>query len=52
MKLLEILFYMWVVMSAVYVVFNIKDFAMTWGAWLVIVPKRLWELVNKWILKK
>lgn len=52
MEIAEILFWIWLIMSGVYVVFNIKNFVITWWKWLTIIPVKLWELIKKWTGKK
>ncbi len=50
--MIEILFAIFMVMCVVYVVFNIKDFGLTWWRWITVVPIRFWEVIKKWTSKK
>jgi len=42
MKLLEIIFMIFLAMSAIYVIFNIADFIESWYKWIIAVVKGLW----------
>lgn len=52
MNYLEIIFWIWLIASGVYSIFNIQDFGKFWWKVITIVPKKLWELILKWIGKK
>jgi len=51
MKYLEITFMVILVMAAVYVIFNFKDFLKSWGAWTLILVKGIWNGI-RWAWKK
>ncbi|MDD4877204.1 MAG: hypothetical protein PHQ86_08790 [Dehalococcoidales bacterium] len=50
MTIFEILFWIWLIMSGVYVVFNIKDFGLMWWKWLLAIGRGLKRLLE-WVLK-
>lgn len=52
MDILEIIFWIWLIMSGVYVVFRIQDFGYFWLEIITVIPKKLWELILKWTGKK
>lgn len=45
---MKIIFYIWLILSAVYVVFNFMDFINFWWEVITVLPVRLWELIKKW----
>lgn len=59
MQYLEYIFMFLLVMAAIYAIFNIKDFLITWWRWINLVGagiwriiKGLWEMMMRWIGKK
>jgi len=50
MKYLEFIFMGILSMAAIYVIFNIVDFVMTWLGWIRRVGQGLWDLI-KWLWK-
>ena len=52
MNIIEIIFWIWLIMSGVYVVFRIKDFGYFWWKVITVIPKKIWEMINRWIGKK
>jgi len=34
-------------MAIIYVIFNLKDFAKSWGAWVWLLVKGIWGLIVK-----
>ena len=42
---LEIVFKILLTMTAVYVIFNIKDFLITWWRWIKITGAGIWKLI-------
>ena len=32
-------------MAIIYVIFNIKDFFKTWGAWILMLAKGIWTII-------
>ena len=51
MKYLEFLYMVVGAMAVIYVVFNFKDFLKSWGAWILILAKGIWNVI-RWIWKK
>lgn len=59
MRYLGYIFMLFLVTAAVYAVFNIKDFLITWWRWIKsvgaggwILIKKLWEMMMGWIGKR
>lgn len=50
--MLEIVFYIWLITSAIFTVFYIKDFGLFWWKVITVIPKKIWEMISKWIGKK
>lgn len=48
MKVLEFIFYIWLILSGVYVVFRIKDFFSFWKGTI----DKLYEVIVEWIRKR
>lgn len=44
---MNIVFHILMIMMAVYVVFNLKEFAEFWIDTILIVPKKIWDLIKK-----
>jgi hypothetical protein len=52
MIITEIIFWIWLIMSGVYVVFRIRDFGYFWWKVITVIPKKIWEMINRWIGRK
>ncbi|HDK27399.1 MAG TPA: hypothetical protein ENG48_10000 [Candidatus Atribacteria bacterium] len=59
MKYLEIIYMTIGAMAIIYVIFNFKDFIKSWGAWILLLGKGiwngikyLWKVMTGWIGKK
>lgn len=39
------------VLAIIYVIFNLKDFLKSWGAWILLLGKGIWNGI-KWVWKK
>lgn len=48
---LNLLFQILGVMAIIYVIFNIKDFFKSWGAWILLLIKGIWKGI-KWLWNK
>lgn len=51
MYILELTFRIIGIMAIIYVIFNFKDFLKSWGAWILLLIKGIWNGI-KWIGKK
>lgn len=51
MEILKIIFFVFVTMAAVYTIFNIKDFFISWYKWILLLFKGIWNLI-KWLWSK
>ncbi len=56
---METIFYVWLIMSAVYVVFDFKHFIEKWWYWIKLIGneifkglKYIWGVIKSWIGKK
>jgi len=50
MNYLEIIFMAILSMAAIYVIFNLADFIMTWWRWIKRAGQGIWDLI-KWLWK-
>ena len=48
---LELLFQILGAMAIIYVIFNLKDFLKSWGAWILLLMKGIWNGI-KWVWNK
>jgi len=51
MDILELLFQILGAMAVIYVIFNFKDFVKSWGSWILLLGKGIWNGI-KWIGRK
>ena len=51
MDILEFVFQLIGAMAIIYIIFNIKDFVKSWGSWILLLGKGIWNGI-KWIGKK
>ena len=51
MYILELIFQIIGVMAIIYVIFNFKDFLKSWGAWILLLIKGIWNGI-KWTWDK
>lgn len=51
MNYLEFIFMVILVMTAIYAIFNYKDFLKSWGAWILLLIKGIWNGI-KWAWNK
>ncbi len=50
---LKFLYMLLAAMAIIYVIFNIKDFFKSWGSWIWLLIKGIWNLIVKfwkWII--
>lgn len=51
MDILELIFQIVGAMAIIYVIFNLKDFLKSWGAWVLLLIKGIWNGI-KWAWNK
>lgn len=56
---MEIVFYIWLIMCAVYVVFDFKRFLEKWWSWIKLIGTEIWrgivyvwDVIKSWTGKK
>jgi len=51
MDIIDFAFQFMGAMAIIYVIFNFKDFIKSWGSWILLLGKGIWNGI-KWIGKK